>query len=1342
MKYHENLSTPLLTLLTQGIILLICTPVLLPAQSGCDLCAYYEVRHETRIDGHPSLGSWELIRNRCLNFDDSVIVKVSADGAIASKIELTQKITAPCIYELVDPTVEFVDETYTPVMSPTAEEHGVVTITNMTSTSVEFEYTHPTDQPASDEKYRIVRLALKDYNTMQAQYTTVGYVVIWVHRPPVLMVHGLWGAAGTFSAMHQEFRQGGYYPWMVHSADYEATNASAFATNVNVVPAGIDALISQCRDSEHAAGKANLVVHSMGGVLSRLYLQNAYREDVYRLVTCNTPHVGAQTANWLLDPAWDPLNDTICSILEWRKMPCYDGAVEDLQVGSPANAAMNAGVHPPTVGVHALITMEEPPGPSDFTRRDLNNSDLLAGLIGLVNACGTQILDSIFNSDIHDFVVAGESQSGGLSGLVTTVIPDQIHIGSVGNMAVIDEVQSLLDEPYNSSRYTFGGYQPAPMLTYINTFACTPISFVGQAPQVRSSSGMSFAPPQPSSQTWQSGDTAAISVNAPGIDTIVLIYELDSDLSRIDKAPGPSATFALAIPEGHEGFKRIIAVGYSAAGELSGFVADSMEIVPAYQLTGISVSPTELCIAVGDTSPFVVIGHYDDGIDRVLNGNQDVNYAFTTWSASQTYYGNIFLEESEDDTLFVDFGGFFSDTVKIMHQASALGAVFWLGSDGDWDDGSKWDIGCPPGLGNTVYISSGTCTIPPFVQARARAVNVTSSALINQGTLEITSSTAAAIDINEGTFENQGTLQISNVSTTALQMQGTSPSDSAYFINRSIMRIDTSAGTYGIYIGSGSRFLNDTTGDITLVSCGLFSTIETAFSPQVNFENLGSFMTTDGAEVGGFGRYRNSGYFAIRHSIPDTYAGFQGVYLENTSTGHTDLQNIYNSGIFMPYSGDTLINAGLITIDGASDQGINANYCMNSGSIELYDITNEAVFVEGNNYAFDNTSTGSLGIGNSGIGIYVRNSNAEFHNAGQIDIDTTLAEGILVRSNGKFVNDTTGLLSVRQTGTRGINVLDNINTTVENYGHIEITSTAGNGIHASGNAAFNNHATGTIGLCDITGSAMATSGNSLAGNTIITNAGRIEIRLPVTDWGISHTKRFTNHPCGLIYTEKAISSTSANFINNGFLHLANITAHNITAGGKIVNDGIIEDRHGLIDPIAQTTNNSVIIAPPSYNGCSDTVLGDFATLGSLSGWTASEGYTHPDLGTVGGQFDDIGNTFTPNTMGILHAAWYFQFTDDNEACMDTVTVLPQVSCPVNCTGDPFYWTGCLDADWTSSSNWNLSIVPTALDSVTITGNPAGGIFPEISVPTTLQYLGINPGAQLTLKNGTQLSLQD
>ena len=134
--------------------------------------------------------------------------------------------------------------------------------------------------------------------------TTKLRATLQIVRPPVVLVHGLWSNPNSWN---DNFKPDDATHTSV-TADYAATNASHFTTNVPKVKSAVAQAITAFRKKSYAATQADVVGHSMGGLLTRLYADtpdykrpdNLDKGDVHRLVTLNTPHWGSSFANLLV----------------------------------------------------------------------------------------------------------------------------------------------------------------------------------------------------------------------------------------------------------------------------------------------------------------------------------------------------------------------------------------------------------------------------------------------------------------------------------------------------------------------------------------------------------------------------------------------------------------------------------------------------------------------------------------------------------------------------------------------------------------------------------------------------------------------------------------------------------------------------------------------------------------------------------------------------------------------------------------------------------------------------------------------------------------------------------
>ncbi len=159
--------------------------------------------------------------------------------------------------------------------------------------------------------------------------TVTGTASVTVARPPVVLVHGLWGSAASFDNFTPlitetlfDINYATYNnaitsitsttPSVSKTSGIEA-NSLGFAYNAPSVLAQINNFIANYRTSANvAAVKADIVAHSMGGDVSRtmllppnLFLNNPTfptfgAGPINKLITIATPHLGTPVAALLL----------------------------------------------------------------------------------------------------------------------------------------------------------------------------------------------------------------------------------------------------------------------------------------------------------------------------------------------------------------------------------------------------------------------------------------------------------------------------------------------------------------------------------------------------------------------------------------------------------------------------------------------------------------------------------------------------------------------------------------------------------------------------------------------------------------------------------------------------------------------------------------------------------------------------------------------------------------------------------------------------------------------------------------------------------------------------------
>jgi len=296
-------------------------------------------------------------------------------------------------------------------------------------------------------------------------------------RPPVVLIHGLWSdehAWENFFVRNDDFHT-------TVRRGYGGTNDASFSVNVPNAKAFIEEAIEKSReDKQYATTQVDVIAHSMGGLLARLYAQdpdytrpdNLNEGDIHRLLTLNTPHFGSSFANLIvaLHNAEPGTTKQIVDDLVPGDARIVNGSVCDLAENSQALQQLAGGT---TVHAHAITSTGGPAGtpdtPAKYWEGFASFSNFEAALIkercvppnlpGDATCFNWEfdfpqdIVDGHRFREANDAIVPASSQRAGLLGSEINNFPNLLHFGVgalvngvTNTQAVADRAFAVLDE--------------------------------------------------------------------------------------------------------------------------------------------------------------------------------------------------------------------------------------------------------------------------------------------------------------------------------------------------------------------------------------------------------------------------------------------------------------------------------------------------------------------------------------------------------------------------------------------------------------------------------------------------------------------------------------------------------------------------------------------------------------------------------------------------------------------------------------------------------------------------------------------------------------------------------
>jgi len=278
---------------------------------------------------------------------------------------------------------------------------------------------------------------------------------LYLYRVPVLYVHGMWGSTMSFEwPIVNDAR------WIIHRADFSATNDVTFSENVGMAPRVVAELRKKINDSGIAGTRFFVFAHSMGAVLFKIYMggagapyaraDNFLAGDVYALVAVDAPFFGSYFAPFTGSiQSSSPMGSLFTHTMRSLGLAVDRGCMQSLDPASPDTLGI-----PATGGTfHAIV------GWGGGEMRDAgvalataNKLALLKAALGMFNFAFENFIVQCRSGD--DFIVCTDSQMGGLSGSYVSnfhfesLSARAIHLDSICNETAPSAIaEHLLSTP-------------------------------------------------------------------------------------------------------------------------------------------------------------------------------------------------------------------------------------------------------------------------------------------------------------------------------------------------------------------------------------------------------------------------------------------------------------------------------------------------------------------------------------------------------------------------------------------------------------------------------------------------------------------------------------------------------------------------------------------------------------------------------------------------------------------------------------------------------------------------------------------------------------------------------
>ena len=583
-------------------------------------------------------------------------VKICADGSKSTLFKIDTKGTVP------GANIQFRIKSDPTSADPEAYGKFEVPDYVITENVVTARYTHPQYIPTATTTYVTDSVQIINISNSQVIYT----LPVRFYRAPVTLVHGIWSDGNFWKLFEEHLWANGFPRELTYRPDYKETNAVYFAQNDSVVPKAITHSLRQARDAKYSAGKVDIIVHSMGGILTRLYLQGyLYNNDINKFLSCNSVHSGTQACNMIVNPNWLYLRN----LFDYLGMKTHDGAVDDFLVDSYAiwNDLNGSSMNDVTVPTHALTSntsvltfLNNMYGTWSNVYRFLS----FPGSTGFGYLGAGALFSATFDYDPHDLIVAEPSQAGGCS-KTTSQYPYWHSAWSEGPSEFPVLLNLTKQAAFDATYFTTSGFNP-PLLSsiWINGGGHDNLE---EEVTYRSTDSV-YISNLGDGDTITSGIPFTFNLEATGnVQRMVMVVASGTESMIMADTAGPSAAVTMPIPNIIFEKAKVALLGYDNTGVL---FMDTFEIVVkdynGYSNTLLQGYPEKLFLIAGDKGSFMVDAKNNFNEWRNVSYSDSLAFEVLDPTIASNVSGNIFKAHQPGETqVAINYRGLV-DTVIIV----------------------------------------------------------------------------------------------------------------------------------------------------------------------------------------------------------------------------------------------------------------------------------------------------------------------------------------------------------------------------------------------------------------------------------------------------------------------------------------------------------------------------------------------------------------------------------------------------------------------------------------------------------------------------------------------------